>query len=324
MSHIPPAPHNLRGALDLSSLVHKASPDVDAEARQAGSALELPGLFFDATQANIEDFLQLSTRVPVVVAVVAEWSEPAQNMLAVLDRAVATRAGQLVLVRIDSDAEPQLAQAFQAQSVPTTAAIVAGRPVQLFSGTLAAEQVDELFDQLLSLAAQNGVRETVTVVGPDGEVVDSPHVTSYSPEPVEKPLPPHHEEAHAALERGDYAAAIAEYKTAIAQDPGDSLAVAALAQVGLLSRLAGTSDAEIRHAAAENPEDCDASLLVADLDISGGHVADALDRLLGLFPRADAQGREAIRTRLLDYFEIVGRDDPRVISARSRLTSLLF
>ncbi|WP_348533922.1 tetratricopeptide repeat protein [Homoserinibacter gongjuensis] len=68
----------------------------------------------------------------------------------------------------------------------------------------------------------------------------------------------------------------------------------------------------------------DAQLRVADLDMSGGHVDDAFGRLLDLFTGASQPDRDRIRTRLLDYFEIAGADDPRVTAARARLASLLY
>ena len=86
----------------------------------------------------------------------------------------------------------------------------------------------------------------------------------------------------------------------------------------------GTTADELRTAAAEAPADVDAQLGVADLDLSGGHVEDAFDRLLSLFPKLDAAGKEAVRARILDYFEIVGVEDPRVGKARARLASLLY
>ncbi len=67
-----------------------------------------------------------------------------------------------------------------------------------------------------------------------------------------------------------------------------------------------------------------AQLAVADLDVSGGHLDDAFARLLDLFPTLDADGKNAVRTRLLEYFEIAGPDDPRVLDARRRLTTLLY
>jgi putative thioredoxin len=141
---------------------------------------------------------------------------------------------------------------------------------------------------------------------------------------VEEPLPPHHQAAYEAIAAQDYDTAIAEYKTAIAQNPRDELAVAGLAQVSLLSRLDGKAAPQVREAAAAAPADVDAQLLVADLDVAGGHIEDAFDRLLTLFPTLDHAGQDTIRTRLLDYFEIAGALDPAVVAARRRLTTLLY
>ncbi|WP_348787515.1 tetratricopeptide repeat protein [Leifsonia sp. NPDC080035] len=328
MSQIPPTPTNLRGAVDLSALVNRPAPGQAAapgaaaggENAAAGEPLPLPSLFFEGTDANFNDFIDLSMRVPVVVHLAATWAEPSAQLSPVLDRVTASLDGRLVQVKVDVDANPQLAQAFQAQSVPAVAALVAGRPVQLFVGALPEQEIRDVFAQLLELAAQNGVTGTVAVEGgaqPEGAEADAA-------EPAPEPLPPHHAEAYAAIERGDYATAIAEYKTAIAQDPRDAMAVAGLAQVSLLARLAGKTADEIRSAAADAPTDVDAQLGVADLDLSGGHVEDAFDRLLSLFPTLDAAGKEAVRSRILDYFEIVGVEDPRVAKARARLASLLY
>ncbi|QNE34466.1 tetratricopeptide repeat protein [Leifsonia shinshuensis] len=322
MSQLPPNPTNLRGAVDLSGLVNRPQPGQgDAGAGgAAGEPVELPSLFFQGTDANFNDFIDLSMRIPVVVALTASWADPDRALATVLDRVTNDLAGRIVLVQVDVDANPQLVQAFQAQSAPAVAGIVSGRPVQLFTGALPEDQVRDVFAQLLELAAQNGVTGTAQVDAAAGE---TPGEQADEPAP-EPPLPPLHAEAYDAIDRGDYPAAIAAYKTAIAQDPRDQMAIAGLAQVSLLSRLAGRTLDEIRNAAATAPEDTEAQLAVADLDLSGGHVDDAFDRLLTLFPTLDAEGKEAVRARILEYFEIVGVDDPRVGKARARLASLLY
>lgn len=332
MSQIPPSPTNLRGAVDLTSLVNRATTagqpaaagTDSAPAGEQGGDVALPSLFFEGTDANFNDFLDLSMNIPVVVDLWAEWCEPCKQLSPILDRLVAEYAGRLVLVKVDVDANPQLTQAFQAQSIPAVAAVIGGRPVQLFSGAIPEAQVRDVFEQLLQLAEQNGVTGRAAVEGLDASAADAGVDDAEQAEPAPEPLPPHHAEAYEAIERGDFETAIAEYKTAIAQDPRDAMAVAGLAQVSLLARLAGKSLDEIRTAGASAPDDADAQLLVADLDISGGHVDDAFDRLLTLFPKLDADGKNAVRTRILDYFEIVGVDDPRVAKARARLASLLY
>ena len=328
MTGLPPVPAGLRGAVDLSSLVNRPAPSAaGAPAQPAspgqtagapGAAVAVPALVVDATDATFSQVLELSNTVPVIVDLWAEWCGPCKQLSPVLDKLVAEYAGRLLLVKVDVDANPQLTEAFQAQSIPAVAAVIGGRPVQLFVGALPEAQVRDVFEQVLELAAQNGVTGTAVVDGAaapaDGE----------TPEPEPEPLPPHHQDAYDAIDRGDYDAAITAYRTAIAQDPRDQLAVAGLAQVSLIARLQGVTIADVRGAAAAAPTDVDAQLAVADLDVSGGHVDDAFDRVLTVFPSLDAAGKDAARTRLLDYFEIVGVDDPRVAAARRRLTMLLY
>jgi putative thioredoxin len=319
VSTVPPLPGNLRGAVDLSSLVNRGTPAAPGPATPgapaaAGSSTPNP-LLLTAGDAEFDQVVQLSSRVPVIIDLRGSWSDQSTSMTALLEKVVLAYAGAFVLVGVDVESSPQLAQAFQVQAVPTVAAVIGGRPVPLFSGLLAEEQLRDLLEQVLQLAAQNGVTGTVPIdgAGPGDDA-----------EPQPEPLPPHHQEAYDAIEQGDYAAAIREYETAIAQNPRDDLAVAGLAQVRLLERLQGRTLDDIRSTAAAEPSNLDAQLAVADLDVSGGHVEDAFDRLLSMFPRLDADGKAATRARLLEFFEIVGQTDPRVNKARARLTGLLY
>ena len=155
----------------------------------------------------------------------------------------------MLFARIEADANPQIAQAFQAQSVPTVVAVLAGQPLPLFQGAYPRDQVRAVLDQVLAAAEANGIAVLVTATGPDAQ---TPEV---EPEPE---LPPLHQAAYDAIERDDLDAARAAYEQAIKEDPRDALARAGLAQVGLLDR---TRDADLqaaRAAAAADPKDLDA------------------------------------------------------------------
>lgn len=324
MSLVPPSGVNMRGAVDLSSLVNRppvsAPGSPAAAAGAAAAAVPVPSLTLEGTDANFGEVLELSMTVPVIVDLWAEWCEPCKQLTPILEKLVAEYEGRFVLAKVDVDSNPQLTQAFQAQSIPTVAAVIGGQPVQLFNGAIPEGQVREVLQRVLQLAAEHGVTGTAVAPEATGEADDA----AEAPAPVEPELPPLHREAYEAIERGDYAAATALYKTAVAQDPRDQMAIAGLAQVGLLARLQGRTLAEIRAEGAAAPGDLDAQLLVADLDLSGGHVEDAFDRLLALFPTQDPAGKNRIRERILDLFEVIGQDDPRVPPTRSRLTALLY
>ncbi|MER7796081.1 tetratricopeptide repeat protein [Microbacterium sp. NPDC096154] len=296
----------LRGAVDLSALKNRPAPPAPG----AGTAGPTGGssLVMDVTDASFGEVLELSRTVPVVVEL---WSARAGGADPGLERAVRAQGGRLVLARVDADGNPQLVQAFRPQSIPMAIALVAGQPVPMFAGVVPEEQLAQVFAQLLQLAAQNGVTGSMPADGA-------------AEAPEEPPLPPLHAEAYAAIEVGDYERAIAAYEKALKENPRDEEAQAGLGQVRLLARVQGVDLQAARRAAAEAPTDVASQLLVADLDIAGGHVEDAFDRLLELFAALPGEERAPVRERLVELFGVVGAADPRVARARTRLTSLLF
>lgn len=307
----------LRGAVDLSALRNRpAAPAAGEEPRAAAGSL--PSLIFDVTDETFPEVLELSRTVPIVIDLWAEWCGPCKQLTPVLEKLVREAGGRLLLAKVDVDANPQLSQAFRAQSIPMVVALVAGQPVPLFTGAVPEAQVREVFAQLLQLAAQHGVTGVIDVADASADESGEPA------EPVEPPLPPLHAEAFDAIEAGDYPRAIAAYEKALAENPRDADARAGLGQVRLLDRVQGSDLQAARAAAAAGPTDIPAQFAVADLDLAGGHVEDAFDRLLELFAALPADERSPVRERLLELFGLVGDADPRVIRARGRLASLLF
>lgn len=333
----PAIPASLYGAVDLSGLADRAqraagqgagqgaasvpAPDGDdprgaaAQAAASGQApvATLPDAVVDGDERVLQQFMQLSQFLPVLVEMHAGWSSDAKALSPVLAQIVRSLDGRTVLVRIDLDAHPTLGQQ------PQVLAILGGRPLQLFAGNPPAEQLRGVIGELLQLAAEQGLAGRVQIEGAGDDAA-----AGQAAQPAEPELPPLHREAFDAAERGDYAAGIAAFDRALAENPADDDARAGRAQLRLLERLHGRTLDEIRAAAAERPADLDAQIAVADLDISGGHVEDAFDRLLTLFPKSAPEERTRVREHLLELFLIVGNDDPRVGAARRRLTNLLF
>jgi putative thioredoxin len=233
----------------------------------------------------------------------------------VLEQLAEEYGGRFLLAKVDVDANPRLAQVFQAQSIPMVVAVVKGQPVPLFQGALPEQQVRAYLDELLRVAEANGVTGVLAGAGeadPDGV------------EPEEAPLPPLHQEAFDAIDAGDLDAAIVAYEKALAQNPADEMATAGLAQVKLLQRTMGVDPQAARDAAAQSPTDADAQIVVADFDVMGGHVEDAFARLVDTVRVTAGDDREKVRSHLVELFTVVGPTDERVIKARRALTSALF
>ncbi|MBD8000522.1 MULTISPECIES: tetratricopeptide repeat protein [Oerskovia] len=306
---------DVRGAVDLSSLNRPSAPPPGAP----GGAPEAGGYVVDVTEESFPQLVQDSTQYPVVVLLWIPTDQANAQLGTELGAIAEEFAGRFLLGRVDAQTYPQIAAAFQVESVPTVVAIVGGQPVPLFQGAAAGDQIRAVLQQVLQIAEGNGVTGRAPAQGaPAG---DEAPTEQAAPEPE---LPPLHQEAYDAIERDDFDAAVAAYEKAIKQDPRDHLATAGLAQVGLLRRTRDLDLQAAREAAAARPADLQAQLDVADLDILGGKVEDAFGRLLDLLVGSSAEDKETLRRRLVDYFEILGPADPRVGKARQLLAINLY
>lgn len=301
----------VRGAVDLSALNRPQAPPPG----EPGGAPVAGGFVVDVSEANFEQLVRDSSTYPVVMLIWIPTDQANAELGVTLGRLADEYGGRFLLGRVDAQAYPQVAAAFQVQGVPTVVAVLQGQPLPLFQGAAEEQQIRGVLDQVLAAAEQNGVNGRVPGAAPAAEAVEAEQLP---------PLPPLHQEAYDAIERDDLDAAVAAYEKALRQDPKDSDATAGLAQVRLMQRTRDADLAAARKAAADAPSDVDAALAVADLDMLGGKVDDAFARLLDLLPGADADDKEKLRVRLLELFELAGTGDPRVSKARKRLAISLY
>ncbi len=307
---------DVRGALDLAALNRPKSPPPGTP----GGAPAAGGYVVDLTDETFPEVIRSSTSYPVVVLLWIPTDQANAQLGTELGAIAEEFGGRFLLARVDAEQFPQVAAAFQVQGVPTVVAVLQGQPLPLFQGGASGEQIRAVLTQVLEAAKANGVTGTAPRQGGDAQdgAAGEPQ-----PEP-ETELPPLHQEAYEAIERDDLDAAVDAYERAIKQDRHDSLAVAGLAQVRLLQRTRDTDLPAVRQAAADAPQDVSAQLAVADLDMLGGKIDDAFGRLLDLLPTLDAENKEPVRVRLIEYFEVVGPADPRVGKARQRLAMSLY
>ena len=302
------------GAIDLSAL--SATPKSSSSPRSPGQPGVAGAYVRDVTEETFQaDVVEASMTVPVVMDFWAEWCGPCKQLSPVLERLADEHAGRFLLAKIDVDANQQLAAAVGAQSIPLVIAVVRGQPVPLFQGALPEAEVRRYLDELLKVAAANGVT---------GRAAPEPSVTESVGEQTEPAGNPRLAAAESALERGDLDAAIAAYEQALTQVPNDPEATGGLARARLVARTRDLDVAAVRAAAAEKPDDVPAQLAAADVELLGGHVDDAFRRLIETVARTGGEQRDQARRHLLDLFVAVGDDDPRVRSARQRLAAALF
>ena len=306
---------SLAGAVDLEALKHQ----VTAEPGQAGGAPAAGGYVIDTTENTFQAMVQTSATFPILLLLWLPTDDRLFPMAKTLGDAVNAMNGQLQLSRIDVASFPAVAQAFGIQGAPALFALINGRPMPLLQGVPSDQEmqqiVDEVLPKIVQVAQQAGVTGTAPYSGdPDAEQTPSPEQT----------VPPEHEQAHRLAMEGDYAGAAAAYDKVLESDPNDALAARERAKALLLARSADADVREVRAAAADHPEDVDAQMAVADIDMIGGQIQDAFDRLLDYLAAGHRDQMETVRVRLLEYFAIPDPSDERLKRARRRLATLLY
>ena len=306
---------SLAGAVDLEALKHQ----VTAEPGQAGGAPAAGGYVIDTTENTFQAMVQTSATFPILLLLWLPTDDRLFPMAKALGDAVNAMNGQLQLSRIDVASFPAVAQAFGVQGAPALFALINGRPMPLLQGVPSDQEmrqiVDEVLPKIVQVAQQAGVTGTAPYSGdPDAEQTPSPEQT----------VPPEHEQAHRLAMEGDYAGAAAAYDKVLEADPNDALAARERAKALLLARSADADVREVRAAAADHPEDVDAQMAVADIDMIGGQIQDAFDRLLDYLAAGHRDQMETVRVRLLEYFAIPDPSDERLKRARRRLATLMY
>ena len=289
-----------------------------------------PGdLIKDATDASFAaDVLDASRDVPVIVDFWATWCGPCRTLGPALEKAVTAAKGAVKLVKVDIDKNPAYAGQLRVQSIPAVFAFLDGRPVDGFMGAVPESQVKAFIDKLAKLGRKGGAS------------------------PVDEMLAM----AKESLELGDTGGAAQAYAAVLQADAGNLKAIGGLAKVYLaagdperaretaamapadakdpdldsvraslaLAAQAPGETAGLEKRLAQDPKDHDARFDYAKALAGQGDFAGAVDQLLAIIEADRDWNEQAARKQLVKFFEAMGPTDPLTLSARRRLSSLMF
>ncbi|MEM9310391.1 MAG: tetratricopeptide repeat protein [Pseudomonadota bacterium] len=289
-----------------------------------------------------KDVVEPSQTNLVVLDFWAEWCGPCKALAPMLEKVCADYADKgVVLAKVNVDEEPFIAGQFQVKSIPTVYAMFQGQPVADLTNARSESQFKQVLDQLLQ---QLPIQADGAPQGPSAEEIaqfitmgeqalsdgDAQRAAGIFAQVTE--FATDNGPAHAGLIRAMIALdqveearqvlTAAEAHAQLASDPAITAAKAAL-------ELAGTQvdDGELaglKAAALSDPTDMEAGLAYAEAAFAAGDRDAAADTLLSMV-EADREWNEgAARTKLLQIFEAVGLEDAWVVTARRRLSKILF
>jgi putative thioredoxin len=295
-----------------------------------------PGMITDGDQTTfMRDVVEASRSVPVIVDFWATWCGPCTTLTPVIEKVVRSAGGRVRLVKIDIDKNQALVRqlvqlGLPLQSVPTVAAFWQGQIADMFQGALPESEIKRFVEALLKVAGGSlpgaDLLAEAKAALEEGQAQDAAELFSAALQQE-----PDNPEAwggliRALLELGDEsqaAEALAQVPDKIREhaEVAGARSALALAEEG---RRAKSKLATYQAALSANPADHQARYDLAAALNAMGRRDDAAEALLTIV-RADRSWQDdGARRQLLKFFEAWGFDDPATMTARRKLSALLF
>ena len=276
----------------------------------------------------VEEVIEKSKAIPVIVDFWAPWCGPCKQLTPILERVVNKKSGKIILAKINVDENQGISSQLNIQSIPTVYGFVDGNPIEAFQGAQPESKIEAMVDKMIESTPGNEIPKII-------------------------------EEADQLFSDQKFEESLKLFESLVTMDPGNARIIAGMLRCLLqLKRFdeakemfetfddsilknedvlkikklldkttvkqSDYSSEQVFDEVIKKPQDKNLRFKLAESYLSENETQKGFDELLILFEQDSNWNDGAAKKKLLEYFDLLGFNDPNVINARKRLSTMMF